>query len=185
METIRIKCPNCGAILTVEDSPFNAGKKVRCPICKQTHPFENFKLAKARIAEEDDRTDLGGYFAAEDMTALPEIVLASASGYLLDRANNKKYPLEEGMNLVGRMTYKTAPAASVPIKTEDMGFSRKHLNIDAVKGSDGLTRYYAYNAENKNATTVNSVLLSGGDKVILHDGDVIESSNTCLVFKLQ
>lgn len=185
MESIRIKCPNCGAILTVEDNPANYGKKVKCPICKQTYPYESFKKVQARVSEEEDSTSLGGSLSTEDMTALPEIVLPPAIGYLLDEAKGIEYRLSEGVNLIGRMTYKSAPVATVPIKTEDMGFSRKHLYVEVVKGTDGVTRYYAYNAENKNSTKVNSMQLSGKDTMILHDGDVIESSSTRLVFKLQ
>ena len=58
------------------------------------------------------------------------------------------------------------------------------MNIEVVKGSDMVFRYYVSNAENKNKTTVNGVELGSNDKMILHDGDVIKSSNTELIFKI-
>ena len=97
----------------------------------------------------------------------------------------KIYQLSEGVNLIGRMTVKSAPEATIPITTGDMGFSRKHLNIEVVKESSDTIKYYMYNAANKNLTTVNGISLLGTDKVILHDGDIIRSSATELVFKLR
>ena len=185
METIRIKCPNCGAILTVEDSPANLGKKVKCPICKLIYSLESFKKMPPKISEEEDRTCLGGSFSADDVTVLPEIDKTLHVGYLWDERQDIKYPLSEGINLIGRMSLKSDPVATLPIQTDDKGFSRKHLYIDVVKGSDGVLRYYAYNAENKNKTTVNSVQITGQDTIILRDGDLIESSSTRLLFKIQ
>ena len=36
MNTIRIKCPVCGAILNAKDDPSNVKKSVTCPNCKET-----------------------------------------------------------------------------------------------------------------------------------------------------
>lgn len=181
MDTIKIKCPNCGAILSVHDDPSNEGKSVRCPACNEKHQFLEFRLVTPM--QEDDKTRIGGISQAEDETKLPGFSRVSI-GYLLNEADGHKYALSEGINLIGRMTYQQAPLANVPIETDDRGFSRKHLYIDVTKGADGKYRHYAYNAANKNATTVNESLLEEGDKVILHTGDRIESSKTVLVFKL-
>lgn len=184
MTTIKIKCPNCGAILTVADDPSNSGKSVKCPVCKQSHPFVNFKAVKPRVVEEDDKTSIGFGGDLDEKTCLPDLEKKETIGSLLDKSSQMTYPLSEGLNLVGRMTCQSASPANVAIKTEDRGFSRKHLYINVVKGADNVVRYHAYNAENKNSTTINGVLLSSTDKMILHDGDVIKSSTTELVFKL-
>ena len=181
MDTIKIKCPNCGAILSVLDDPSNKGKSVRCPACNEKHKFLEFKLVTPML--DDDKTRIGGTSQSEDKTELPNISRSSI-GYLLHELNGHKYVLSEGINLIGRKTYQQAPLASVPIETDDRGFSRKHLFIEVTKGSDGIYRHYAYNAANMNATTVNETKLEEGDKVILHTGDRIESSKTVLVFKL-
>lgn len=183
METVRIKCPNCGAILTVADSPANIGKSVKCPVCKEKFPFADFKAVPSP-KEDSDRTSIGTGQYAEDRTQLPEMSSVSSFGYLFDVTSRRTYPLTAGVNLVGRKTYQAVPAANIPIETDDLCFSRKHLYIEAVKGPDGIIRHYAYNAANKNETTINGVLLNAGDKLILHDSDVIESGRTTLVFKI-
>lgn len=182
-KTIRIKCPNCGAILTVTDSPANIGKNVKCPVCKEKNAFTAFKPVLKTNADADS-TSLGHDFPPQDITQLPQKPKAVTIGYLMDESRHKKYTLAKGVNLIGRKTYQTASPASVPIETDDLGFSRKHLFIEAFKGPDGIVRHYAYNASNKNETQVNGITLGVGDKVILHDSDVIHSANTTLVFKV-
>ena len=182
-KTIRIKCPNCGAILTVADSPANIGKSVKCPVCKQKNAFTAFKPAQ-KPDTDADRTRLGQNFPPKDVTQLPQKPKGVTIGYLMDESRRKKYTLTEGVNLIGRKTYQTVSSASLPIETDDLGFSRKHLFIEAVKGPDGIIRHYAYNASNKNETQINGITLGAGDKVILHDSDVIHSASTTLIFKV-
>lgn len=183
MDTIRIKCPTCGAILTVVDSSANVGKSVKCPVCKEKHPFTEFKAVHT-TKEDSDRTSLGINLPVEDKTQLPVKPSMVTYGYLLDETKHRKYTLTSGKNLVGRKTYQTASVASIPIETDDLCFSRKHLYIEATKGPDGIIRHYAYNAANKNETTINGTRLGDGDKLILHDSDVIRSGKTILVFKV-
>ena len=182
MANIRIKCPTCGARLTIIDSPANQGKSVRCPICNQIHPFSKFQIVSPVADDENDKTQIGMGRSPEDATVLPKGECQTEQGYLVD-PNKIEYPLKEGMNLIGRKTYKSPSVADIAIETCDRGFSRKHLYIEVSKGHDGKLRFLAYNAENKNPTSINGVLLDGGDKVLLHSGDIISSSETSLVFK--
>ena len=185
MEKIIVKCPNCGKILNiVDESLAQKGKVIKCPVCKVANPFENFKKPKPKVTEEEDKTCLGGDLGFEDRTCLPEYQKATNIGHLWDEATKMRYNLQVGINLIGRMTYQSAPAATVPIRTEDRGFSRRHLIIEVCKDADGVFRYYVYNSENKNPTTVNGVQLNANDKIILHNGDVIRSSSTVLIFKI-
>ena len=178
---IKIKCPTCGAILSVLDDPSNEGKSVRCPACKEKHRFVEFKLVSPLI--DEDKTCIGPSIQDGDHTELPSMS-KSTIGFLLNKTDNQKYRLIEGLNLIGRKTFQQESAASVPIATEDRGFSRKHLYIEVVKGADGIFRHYAFNAANKNETRINGLPLEEGDKVILHSGDQIESSNTTLIFNI-
>ena len=183
MDTIRIKCPTCGAILTVADSPANVGKSVKCPVCKEKHQFTDFKIMQTP-EEDSDRTSLGMNIPTQDKTQLPVKPSVVTFGYLVDEVHHRKYTLTSGINLIGRKTYQNDSVASIPIETDDLCFSRKHLYIEATKGPDGVIRHYAYNAANKNETTLNGTKLGDGDKLILHDSDVIRSGNTTLVFKV-
>ena len=181
--TIRIKCPNCGAILTVPDSPANVGKSVKCPICKEKYAFTEFKEVKTPEVDAD-RTSFGLNVSSKDMTQLPQIPKSVTIGHLVDESRHRQYKLTEGINLIGRKTYQTASLASIQIETDDLGFSRKHLYIEAAICPDGHVLHYAYNASNKNVTLINGIPLGAGDKVILHNSDVIHSANTTLTFKV-
>lgn len=193
MEKIRIKCPNCGAILAATiseeeaNNPANQQKTIKCPICKILHPLAQYKRVKPRVTEEEDRTSLGASVNVDidDKTQLPEFHNKAVKyGRLYYAANKEYYTLSEGVNLIGRMTYQTVPVATVPIRTEDRGFSRKHINIEVVTTAANAVKYFAYSAENKNITTINGVQLNATDKIALNDGDVIKSSNTELIFRL-
>lgn len=171
MENIRIKCPNCGAILTVTDNPANAGKNVKCPNCGIRSKYEEFR----RIAAPE---------RCDDSTRIPgeESVASDTPGRLRDEATGREYQLKEGTNLIGRMTYQSAPKASLPILTDDRGMSRAQFYIDVMMGRDGRYHSYICNASNKNATSVNSEVLQPSDKVGLKDGDIITVSQTKLIF---
>lgn len=169
MEKIRIKCPNCGAILEVVDNPANAGKNVTCPNCKVRNKYEAFKRVIIRGPVEDDSTQIG---ARKN----------EGIGYLMEELSRAQYPLKEGRNLVGRLTHKSLPKADVAIDTNDLGISRAHLYLDVVQGVDGHYHIYASNAKNKNETTINGVKLENGDKVGLKHGDVLKLCDTTLIY---
>ncbi len=173
METIRIKCPVCGAILEAVDNPANAEKSVKCPNCQQRNKFKDFKrilpTVSAPVASENDETQIS-------------CMRKESIGYLLDKATGRRYPLREGKQLVGRKPYKSPPKADIPIETTDQGMSREHLYIDVMAGRDGRFHVYASNAKNQNPTEINGIQLMDGDKVGIRHGDVIKLCDTKLVF---
>ena len=169
MDTIRIKCPNCGAILEVVDNPANAGKNVTCPNCKVRNKYSAFKRVILRRPVEDDTTQI--CVRKEDNI-----------GYLIEELSRVQYPLKEGRNLVGRLTKKSPTKADVAIETNDLGMSRAHLYLDVVQGVDGHYHVYASNAKNKNETTINGAKLENGDKIGLKHGDVLKLCDTTLIY---
>ena len=168
METIKIKCPNCGAVLGAADDPSNANKSVLCPNCKVRNRFSDFRRITP-VRKEEDET---------------QIVLSvrDSIGYLVDEKTGRSYSLKEGRSIIGRMTYKTPPKADIPIITEDMGLSRAHLFVEVIKGRDGKYHTYASNASNANDTFINGSKLESGDKIGLKNNDKISSSKTVLRF---
>ena len=173
METIRIKCPVCGAILEAVDNPANAEKNVKCPNCQRRNKFKDFKLiiptVSVPLASENDETQIS-------------FMRKESIGYLMDKATGRRYPLREGRQLVGRKPHTSPPKADIPIETTDQGMSREHLYIDVMAGRDGRFHVYASNAKNQNPTEINGIQLIDGDKVGIRHGDVIKLCDTKLVF---
>ena len=182
MKVISAKCKVCGARLCFIDSPDNLGKPIRCSICGKVYRISNIPAVSPAVVDDNDKTQIGVGGSAGDMTELPGRKDRVESGYLKD-SNMLEYPLKDGLNLVGRKTYKSPSVADIAIETTDRGFSRKHLFIEVSTGADGSVCFFAFNAENKNPTTINGIPIVSGDKVFLHDGDTIKSSETVLVFK--
>ena len=56
--------------------------------------------------------------------------------------------------------------------------------IEVRKLKTGGYIHYFSNAQNKNATYINSGLIENGDRIILHGGEIIKMSNTTLKFIL-
>lgn len=181
MATIKIKCPVCGAVLTVMDDPANQGKSVRCPVCKEKSRFADFKTV---AAVEEMKTEINRP-SSDDATLLSPMMRNLNTGYLSDERTKRIYPLKAGHNLVGRMPRDVDPVADVPIDTDDMGMSRRHFYIDVNVSPEGAVKHYAYRAENKNATYINGAELCPGDKIVLHDGDNIKTSDTTLIIHLE
>ena len=120
--------------------------------------------------------------APSDFTTLIKKAPDDFFGMLSDPVSGKEYPLHEGRNLVGRMTFNAPPKADVAIVTDNQRMSRSHLNIDVIRGTDGRIHTYASNASNKNPTTINGVLLEDSDSLSLKDQDVLSLADTQLIF---
>lgn len=168
MEIIRIKCPQCSAILEAQDNPANYEKNVTCPNCKTKNRFKDFKRVIPR-ENLDDSTQI-------------ERLEKGTPGHLLDISSGREYPLNEGRNLVGRKPLNSPPKADIAIVTDDRFMSREHLLLDVIKGRDGRYHVYASNAKNQNETLINGALLESGDKVGLKHGDILKLGETSLKY---
>lgn len=172
MEKIRIKCPYCGAILEVIDNPANEKRYATCPNCKQRNRFVDFLRVAPPVSPES---------SVNDETSMTRSQKGSI-GYLIDKLSGIIYPLKEGVQLIGRKTSKIPQKADIMIETTDRGMSREHLFIEVVLGTDGHYHVYAFNAKNQNATTINGIVLSDGDKVGLKSGDILRLCSTPLQY---
>ena len=172
MEKVRIKCPVCGVILEADDDPANYGKNVTCPNCKSRNKFSSFKRL----------TSLSNLIAENGETEIKSVSQDHTTGSLMDPETGRLYPLEEGRNLVGRMTHNAPSKASVSISTDNRRMSRSHLYIDVVKGADGYYHAYASNASNLNETMINGVVLENDDKIGLKHQDRLSLSGTELIY---
>ena len=179
MGKLRLKCPNCGKRFQLDSEKLKPGSWVSCISCRQTYALSSYTVM--------DEPSLDAPASDETQVRVPDVPVrrSSASGVLTDRATGREYVLQGGVNLIGRMTYKSAPKATLPIETRDMGMSRSHLYIEVMEGCDGKTHAYAYNALNVNPTFINGKELRAEDKIALRSGDRISTSGTTLVYKTE
>lgn len=168
-EIVKIKCPNCAAVLSVRYQEGIESKSVVCPICKQRSPYAEF-LHPATAP------------AAADSTCLPE--MNSGIGELCELSTGRRYSLSEGRNVIGRQA--SASTADVQIATgNSMRMSREHLVIDVKKHPvKGYVHVLSLYKEKVNPTSVNGQPLEYNDSVVLSSGSVIDLPDVRLIFTL-
>lgn len=174
-ETLKIKCPNCGAMLTIRNMEGLETKSVTCPVCKKQSRYIDFKQpAPTPPPMEEDRTMLGDNLGIHT----PQ---AEKPGALVDNETGKTYALSAGLNIIGRRAMSSD--ANVQIDTTDRTMSRKHCAIEA-KPAQGKPGYFHYlsNAANKNATYVGTQKLEDGDRIVLQGGEKIRMGGVTLTF---
>lgn len=165
MESLNVKCPHCGAVLSIKVNSYEASaeKILSCAVCKTKNKLRDYKIYVKK--EQSDETHF-------------QFAMKEDVGKITDIATKKEYALREGSNTIGRKTYNSESKASLPIDTTDMGMSRLHASLDVMKGSDGKYHVFISNLSNKNATYINGELLENDDKIGLKDGDIIKTSKT-------
>lgn len=197
METKRIKCPSCGALLDVRNSQNEAVKMITCPQCKvqlrvnfapqqqnamsgETQ-YVNPNAGETQYVNRDaGETRYVGQSSNvnPDETVLAGKQTVASPGYL--SFGGQKYPLEFGNNVIGRKA--SSSQATVQIATDDRYMSRQHLIINVIKVSTDKVRVAASNYHNKNASYMNGQLLNEGDQLILTNGSTIKMGNTTVVY---
>ena len=173
----RRKCPNCGAVLTIKKIAGLETKSIPCPVCKKASKYIDYKVPKQQYTppNENDDTTMG------DETHIDHSKNQSI-GKLQKIGTSHIYTLSLGINTIGRKAQTSN--ATVQIDTDDLTMSRSHSIIEVRKLKTGGYIHYFSNAQNKNATYINSGLIENGDRIILHGGEIIKMSNTTLKFIL-
>lgn len=172
METKRIKCPGCGVLLDVRNSQNETVKMITCPQCKSQ--------LRVNFPQNNGETQYVGSFPSngDDTVYMGRQQAAVSPGYLVYGAQS--YPLQLGMNVVGRKA--STSQATVQIATDDRYMSRQHLNIHVNKVTEEKVRVVVSNEHNKNATYVNGQLLDEGDQLVITDGSTIKMGNTTVTY---
>ena len=190
MQTKRIVCPKCKAVLDVKNSQNETIKQITCPSCKtalqvkfptQQEPMEakTFYAPPKQPTADNGETQLAGatYGATQLYTPAQK---SSAQARL--SFGGKDYPLEEGQNIVGRQG--TTSRATVQIETADRYMSRQHVAITVTTLPDGTLKVVLSNYQNKNLTTIDGQPIETGDSIRLTDGNSITMGHTTVTFKL-
>ena len=204
MQTKRIICPKCKAVLDVTNSKNETLKQITCPSCKtilqvkfqpqQEQPQQEPIEAKTyyappkrsmadsgatQLAGAGGETVLGGGLSGATQLYTPT---QKATATAMLTFEGKDYPLEEGQNIIGRQG--TTSKATVQIETADRYMSRQHCSIKVTTLPDGTKKAVLSNYQNKNLTSVDGQEIETGDEIRLTNGDRITMGHTTVVFKL-
>ncbi len=164
---IKIKCPRCGSILSVNEIAGIETKNVTCPVCEYKGVFTDYK----KVLYQDPETEYGN----------PNLTI----GILKIMDTNVSYQLKLGRNVIGRKS--TTSKANFQINTgEKRSMSREHIVIDVKEEKyKGFVHYISLYKEKVNKTFVGSEQLHYNDCVIiLKQGDIIKLPDAVLIFDI-
>ena len=189
-EIIQIKCPFCGAVLSVKNIPDIEKKNVTCPICKQTNRFVNYRLVTpnadgvAKSPVNEFHNSKRGYdTGSNDATQYGPMNFTI--GKLKLQGTDISFQLKPGINEIGRKSKNSEVDFQIDTG-ESRRMSRKHLVVEVVKENyKGYVHYVSLSKENVNPTTVNgNPMCYGVDKVILNNGAIIKLPDAELRFEI-
>ena len=187
-EIIKIKCPYCGAVLSVKDQAGIESKSVTCPICKQKSPFMDFK----KVVEQtcDERTqyprdeEKTSYRNSSDPGTDIGTGLNFALGKLMVMPSGPSFQLQLGKNVIGRRAKQSTADFQIPMG-ESKRLSREHLVIEIKKvQGKGFVHYASIYKQKVNITYVGSVQLEYGDCIVLNHGDIIKLPDVNVKFEI-
>lgn len=191
METVKIKCPCCGAILAVKSQSDLEDKSITCPVCKEKNPYKSFKsIITSNNNSNEEHTQYpphaGNNVSGEEKTKVN--IDINNSNYTLGKlvlfGTMQTYPLHVGKNIVGRKA--SASTADIQLSTgENKRMSREHLIIEVKKvPSKGFVHYASLYKQKVNITSINGDKLEYGDCIILKHGDKLELPDVTLRFEI-
>lgn len=186
---IQIKCPFCGAVLSVKYQAGIESKNVTCPVCKHKYPFSQFKQTNNNSNTSDCDTEYpdknkNGYYKTEDSSFTEMPKMNSIIGRLTVISTGEIFQLKTGRNVIGRKT--PSSTADFKINTgNDLIMSREHLVIDVrnVAGK-GVVHYASLFKERVNETRIGNDRLFYGDTVVLRHGEKIQLPGLLLKFEI-
>lgn len=184
-EIIQIKCPFCGALLSVRYFPGIESRYVTCPVDKQKHLFTEYKRVTQKAMAQDAETQYPGQ---DDVTSYNGVWNANKVNFTLGKiqvvGGNEVFQLQPSTNVIGRKAQKSS--ANFQIDTHgERGMSREHIVIDVKKVPDkGFVHYLSLFKERVNPTYINNKPLLYGDCVVLNDGATIKLPDATLIFTI-
>lgn len=198
MSEIKIKCPTCGKILRLQDSPTINTASFTCPVCKEKHVVDNCQrfveqpksqqptgeetqygptISRMSNGEETQYAS-GGYSASGEETRIYSVPQSNI-GSLVDN-HGRTYKLRLGINTIGRKA--STSSATVQIETTDRTMSRSHAVIE-VRNAGGQIMHILKNGANKNPSYHKGSIVGPSDQMILNNGDKVKFGSTELTFK--
>ena len=202
-DILQIKCPECGAILTIKNQPGLDSKSLTCPSCEIKNPFIKFKRLipqpqqdpttdygyghkrpheeeKTQYRHSDDHTQYRHEDNAQKSDSKPNLTI----GALRLAGTNTLFQLKPGRNVIGRKSSNSG--ANFQINTGDKrSMSREHIVIDVKNHpGQGLIHCLSLYKEKVNKTFIGGEELLPGDIIILQPGDIIKLPDAALQFEI-
>lgn len=195
-EIIKIKCPFCGAVLSVKNIPDIENKNVTCPICKHKYAFNQFKTVPNNSKAEEPGTKYPDGAShdnyEEEHTSYQKIgadndgssLLNFTLGRLVVEENGAEFQLKFGRNVIGRKGQRSE--ADFQIDTaEKRQMSREHIVIEVKRvPNKGFVHFVSLFKERVNDTFIGNEPLLYGDCIVLNNGDTIRLPNATLKFEI-
>ena len=197
MNEIKIKCPTCGKILRLLDSPTINTASFTCPVCKEKHVVGNcqrfveqpkpqqpvgeetqYGPTASRMSSGDETQYAGGGYSTIGEETQIYSAPQSNIGSLIDNLG-RIYKLRLGINTIGRRA--STSSATVQIDTADRTMSRSHAVIE-VRNAGGQMVHILKNRANKNPSYHKGSLVGPSDQMILNNGDKVKFGSTELTF---
>ena len=190
MQTKRIICPKCKAVLDVKNSQNEVVKQITCPSCKtilkvnfpqEQEPLEakTFYAPPKQQSVDNGETQLAGG-SYDDTQLVTDSPKSACKAKLM--FGGIHYLLEEGQNIVGRKG--NTSRATIQIDTDDRYMSRQHCSITVTTLPDKTKKVVLSNYQNKNLTSIDGQAIETGDAIRLTDGNSITMGHTTITFKL-
>lgn len=186
-EIIKIKCPYCGAVLSVRNQIGIESRNVTCPVCKQMSPFKDFKNI---IDKGDERTQYPGEKGntSYQSNADPGTNIGQGLNYTLGRLrvipSGPSYQLKAGKNIIGRKASQSVADFQIPMEGSKR-MSREHLLIEVKKvQGKGFVHYVSLCKQKANNTFIGTELLECGDCMVLNHGDIIKLPDINVKFEI-
>lgn len=184
---LRIKCPDCGAVLNVKYLAGIENKVVKCPVCKQSAPFYQFKKLDAVV--EDSETQYPEGKSGESTQFSDKNNVADSPNFSIGTlklvgSTLAPFRLKPGRNVVGRKS--DASSADILIDTAgSRRMSREHLLIEVKKvQGKGFVHYVSLFKEKVNNSYLNQTLIEYGDCMVLKSGDMLKLPDADLMFEI-
>lgn len=180
---IKIKCPTCGKILRLMDSPTINTASFKCPVCGEKHVVGNcqrfVERPKQPASEETQYGSMASHRPSNEETQIYSAPTPLNVGTFVDNTG-RTYMLQVGINTIGRQA--STSSASVQIATSDRTMSRSHAIVE-VRNAGGQIVHILKNGANKNPSHYNGTLIEPTDQFILNNGDKVKFGSTELTFK--
>ena len=190
-EIIKIKCPYCGAVLSVKNQAGIESKSVTCPICKQKSPFKDFKKIAEKFKDDGEHTQYPGddektsyQTSSSDPLTDYRTGLNFTLGKLKVMPSGPSFQLKPGKNIIGRRATQSTADFQIPMEGSKR-LSREHLVIEIKKvQGKGFVHYASLCKQKTNKTFIGNELLEYGDCMVLNHGDVIKLPDVNVKFEI-